>query len=274
MNLKNFYLLALMIFLSACATKNVEKEDSDLNYMQNIEQLATEASLNTNLSTLQPGDQLVILVSGRDLDVVKPFNQNYSSGEVIQNSVANSNVVTSAQTTIAGPTYIVDSNGIIDFPILGKLNTTGKTIEEFTSELRGKLTRYLISPVVAMRLANYKITVLGEVNKPGQYVIADGQTTLLNALGLAGDLTLYGKRNDILVVRNQDGVISKQRIDLTDSSFLSSPYYFLKQGDVIYVSANKNRELAAKQNPNTGLYISVASVAIGVIGIIVSVLKK
>lgn len=273
MKFKNIIWIVLLGFLFSCKNRHNADQTSDLKYMQNIEQIATETSERTAHNTLQPGDQLVILVSGKDLDVVKPFNQNWSSGETIVNAQPGGNQ-TGTVAPVTGPTYIIDSNGNIDFPYLGVLNTSGKTLEEFKAALRGRLTKYLINPVVSMRLTNYKVTVLGEVNRPGQYVISDGQTTLLNALGLAGDLTMYGKRDDVLVVRNVDGEITKQRVNLTDASFISSPYYNLKQGDVIYVSPNKSREIASRQNPNTGLYISIASVALGLLGLLVTVFKK
>ena len=252
----------------------MRENDSELNYMQNIEQIALQASKENFSTTLQAGDQLVIAVSAKDLEVVKPFNQNYSSSEVIQNAQAGGNTPSVGQTVVSGPTYIIDSEGYIDYPVLGRLSTSNKTIEEFSDGLRKLLTRYIINPTVSIRLVNFKVTVLGEVTRPGQYVVADGNSTLLNALGLAGDLTMYGKRDDVLVVRNVDGVISKERINLGDASFIISPYYHLKQGDVIYVSPSRSREIAARQNPNTGLYISIASVTLGLLGLLVTVFKK
>jgi len=254
-----------LFLISSCTTRD---KASELNYMQNIEQIATEASLQNSVSTIQPGDQLVIVVSAKDLDVVKPFNQNYSSGEIVQNTQPGGNVPSSGQTVIAGPTYIVDSEGNIDFPVVGSLSTAGKTMEQFKDELRKRVTRYIINPTVSMRLANYKVTVLGEVNRPGQYIIPDGQSTILNALGLAGDLTMYGKRDDVLLVRSVNGEIAKERINLMDANFINSPYFNLKQGDVIYISANKTKEKTARLDPNAGLYIGVASIAVTILALV------
>lgn len=272
MRYKNlFFYIFLMSTLTSCGVfqRGNDEASNDLNYMKNIEEVAVDASLKSSHNTIQPADQLVILVSGRDLDVVKPFNQNYSSGEMIQSSQAGGNTPGQGSAAIAGPTYIVDSNGNIDFPIIGRLDTTGKTVEEFKAELRGRLTRYIISPVVSMRLANHKITVLGEVNRPGEYTVADGKATLLSALGMAGDLTMYGKRDDVLVVRNVDGQISKERINLADAGFINSPYYNLKQGDVIYVSANKTKEKTSKLDPNMPIYISVASIVVTILALVI-----
>lgn len=264
---KNTVLLIIsaFFFVVSCTARD---KGSDLNYMQNIEQIATEASVKNSVSTIQTGDQLVIAVSAKDLEVVKPFNQNYTSGEMIQNAQAGGNTPTAGQTTISGPTYVVDSEGNIDFPIIGRLSTTGKTIEEFRHELREQITRYIINPTVNIRLANYKVTVLGEVTRPGQYVIPDGSSTLLNALGLAGDLTMYGKRDDVLVVRSVNGEITKERINLTDASFINSPYYHLKQGDVIYISSNNTKEKTARLDPNAGLYIGVASIVVTILALV------
>lgn len=263
----------LVLVLVSCKTKDNTK--NDLNYMQNIEQVATDASAKNSNSTIQVGDQLVILITAKDMDVVRPFNQNYSSSEVIQsNSSAGGNTPNQGISTIVGPTYIVDSNGNIDFPVLGKINTKDKSLVEFKDELRDKMTQYVINPTINVRLANFKVTILGEVNRQGDYTIANGQATILNALGLAGDLTMYGKRTDVLVIRTENGVITHGQINLQDANLINSPYYYLKQGDAIIVSSNKTRDLAAKQNPNTGLYLTAASIFVTAVAVVFSLFKK
>ena len=257
--------VSILFIFTSCKTK---EKASQLSYMQNIEEIATQATINSAYSTLQPADQLVILVTAKDMDVVRPFNQNYSSGEITQTSIASSNAPTQGQTTLAGPTYGIDSNGIIDFPVLGRLQTTGKTLVQFQDELRSKLTMYIKNPTVNIRISNYKITVLGEVARPGQYIIADGQTTLLSALGLAGDLTMYGKREDILVVRNENGIIAKERINMLQADFINSPYYHLQQGDVIYVTPNNTKEKASRLDPNMPIYISVAGIIVTILAVV------
>ncbi len=266
-----FIVFGAILLLTSCKTKD---RVSDLNYMQNVEQIATEAAVNNSASTIQKGDQFVILVTAKDMAVVKPFNQNYSSGEISQYSIPSSNVATQGQENVSGPTYIVDGDGIIDFPVLGKMVASGKTMVEFKDELRNQLRRFVKDPTVTMRFTNYKVTILGEVNKPGQYVIPDGQSTLLNALGLAGDLTIYGKRNDVLLVRSENGNVTKERLNLMDANFINSPYYHLKQGDVIYVSANETKEKTARLDPHTGTYIAIAGTLIGLAGIFITIFKK
>ena len=137
-----------MVILSAfviVSCKTNPNAKNDLNYLQNIEKVAIESSARNSVSTIQKGDQLVILITAKDMDVVKPFNQNYSSSEIIQtNALAGGNTPNQGATTISGPTYIVDTNGTIDFPILGSINTEGKTLVELKEELKSKMEKYIL----------------------------------------------------------------------------------------------------------------------------------
>lgn len=272
--MKSKILLVLAAFwLVSCKTNPNAK--NDLNYMQNIEKVAVESSSRNSSNTIQTGDQLVILVTAKDMDVVKPFNQNYSSSELVQtNALAGGNTPNQGSSTIGGPTYIVDSEGNIDFPILGKLNTSNKTLVEFKEELRNKMTQYVINPTVNIRFTNFKVTVLGEVNRQGDYTVSNGQATILNALGLAGDLTVYGKRDDVLVIRTENGNVTHGKINLLDANLINSPYYNLKQGDAIIVPANNTKDIISKQNPNTGIYLTAISIAVTAVAVVVSLIKK
>jgi polysaccharide export outer membrane protein len=264
--------LASSLVISCKVNPNAK---NDLNYMQNIEQVAINASAKNSGNTIQTGDQLIILITAKDMDVVRPFNQNYSSSELIQtNALAGGNTPNQGSTIFSGPTYIVDANGNVDFPILGKINTSDKTLTAFKDELRERMTKYIINPTVNVRLANFKITILGEVNRQGDYTVTNGQATIFNALGLAGDLTQYGKREDVLVVRTENGEVSHGRVNLHDANLINSPYYNLKQGDAIIVSSNNTKDLIAKQNPNTGLYLTAISIGVTAIAVVVSLFNK
>ncbi|MFC6267440.1 polysaccharide biosynthesis/export family protein [Frigoriflavimonas asaccharolytica] len=269
MKYKYYFLFSVLVIFSC---KPVEKA-SEINYMQNIEAIAKEAAANNQITILQPGDQLMILITAKDNDVVKPYNQNYSSSEIVQNIAGAGNTPNSAISSVSGPTYLIDSDGDIDFSGIGTMHPAGKTLVEFKEEIRNEIRKYVINPTINIRLTNFKVNVMGEVARPGYYNIVEGQGTILNALSLAGDLTIYGKRDNVLVLRNENGQVTNNFINLKDANFLNSPFYNLKQGDVIVVSANKNREVTAKTNPNTGLYISIASVAVGALAIIISVFK-
>ena len=262
---KNIFILLInlvFIFLNSCASQK------KLDYLQNIENVALEASIKNAKSTIQPNDQLVILVTAKDMDVVKPFNQNFSSGQILQYSLPSGNAPAQSQTSTSGPTYIVDSQGNIEFPVIGKINTENKSTEELRDVLKKEISKYVLNPQVSVKNTNYKITVLGEVNRPGTYNIPEAQTTVLEVLGLAGDLTIYGNREDILVIRNVDGVITKQRLDLTKADFINSSFFYLKQNDVIIVSPNETKQKTSRLDPNTGIYISVASIVVTILALI------
>ncbi|WP_407483477.1 polysaccharide biosynthesis/export family protein [Elizabethkingia meningoseptica] len=262
MKIKSFLLLLLTtLIIISCRTRN------DINYLQDVDKVAIETALRMENNTLQPGDQLVINIMAKDMDVVKPFNQNYSSGQTLQNPQISGNL-SPITPTASGPTYIIDQEGNIDFPVLGKLKTKGLTLEEFKSSLVDKVIHYIKEPTVSVKLNNFRVSVMGEVARPGEYVIADGQTNLMKALALAGDLTMYGTRNDVLLVRTVDGKMEKARIDITRSDFMDSPYYNLKQGDVIYVSANKTKEKTSRLDPNMPIYISVASIVVTILALV------
>lgn len=263
-------LLLALFFVHSCQVFQNKNRDNELNYMQNIEKIATDKAVeNQQHNTIQAGDQLIIMVSASDMKVVAPFNKNYMSTGLIQPFPAGGNMPTEGQTVLAGPTYIVDNNGDINFPELGMINTKNRTLDALKEELTEKLTRYIKNPMVSIKLANFRVTVLGEVSRQGEYVIANGQGTLLNALGLAGDATMYGDRENVLVIRTVDGVITKTKIDLTDANFFKSPFYNLKQGDVIYVPASKTKERMARQNPNLPLIISAIGTVITLLAILI-----
>jgi len=257
------FMASLFCVIFSCKVKE------DIDYMKNIEQTAIQTSIQTSTSTIQPGDQLVISVSAKDNDVVRPFNQNYSASDISQFSLPSSNLPMQAQTSYTGPTYLVDSKGDILFPVIGVMNTTNKKIEEFRDELQDRLKQYVKNPGVTVRNTNFKVTVLGEVNKAGTYVIPDGQpTTILSVLGMAGDLTIYGLRKTVLVVRNIDGKTTSHYIDLTSAEFFNSPFYYVKQNDVIYVSPNNTKKNSSSFGPQAGIFISIASVVVGLLALL------
>ncbi|WP_434979880.1 polysaccharide biosynthesis/export family protein [Daejeonia sp. YH14] len=269
MTYRYFSFLAMLIFLVSCKTREKEKA-SELNYMQNIEQIAIDASVNHyKNNTIQPGDQLAIYIMAKDPRVVAPFNQNYASSDVIQgNANGGSNTPSLGQGSITGPMYLVDPDGNISLPYLGVISTTGKNITELRNEIKEKVSRYVIDPSVSIQLANFRVTVLGEVNRQGDYLLPNGKGTIMNALGLAGDLTMYGTRNNVLIVRNENGNITKGYVNLTDANLINSPFYNLKQNDVIIVSANDTKEKTSRLDPNMPMYLGVAGIVVTILTLI------
>lgn len=151
-----------------------------------------------------------------------------------------------APTQQQGPTtvisgYLVDKDGNIALPLIGKVNVKGKSTDAVRDDIQAKVAALYKDPVVNVRFANFKVTVLGEVTRPSTYVMPNEKVTLLDALGAAGDLTIYGKRENVLLIREGDGKKEMIRFNLNNSNLFSSPYYYLQQGDVIYVEPNKNK---------------------------------
>ena len=264
--MKNILPLSLWVFL--LALMHSCKPQGDFNYMQNIDSLALEASIKNAVSTIQPGDQLSIDLSANDRDAVSIFNQSVTNNNSSVQITTGGNVNATPNNVSQLPTFIVNNDGDINYPVLGKIHAAGLSLDEFTKVMEDKISRYVVNPVVNIKNTNYKVTVLGQVNKPGTYTIPDGQATLLSALGMAGDLTIYGERQNIRVLRNVDGKISNETIDISKADFINSPYYYLKQNDVIVVDANKTVQRSSILDPNTSIYISVASIIVTILALV------
>lgn len=248
-----------VVLLFSCASKK------DVVYYQNIDGMPQEKS-NSYEIKIQPDDLLMIIVSAEDPEIAMPFNLK----SVAMQYVGKQDAVTSQQTQ---QLYLVDANGIIDFPVLGKLNLTGLSRSQVLHMLQQKIGVYIKNPIVNMRIMNFKVSVQGEVNSPGTYTVDSERITLIEALTKARDLTIYGKRNNILIIREIDGVKSYNRVDITTADFINSPFYYLAQNDVVYVEPNKNRINGAAIGPNTGVLISISSVLITLVTLIITTTK-
>lgn len=209
--------------------------------------------------TYKPDDILTINVSAYDQETVTPFNLTVASN--------NSNNLTGLQGGAQLQTYLVDFNGNIEFPVLGTIKVAGLTRTELTSFLTERIKDYAKDPIVNVRLVNFSVTILGEVNKPGMYTIEDETITLIEALGLASDLTIFGQRKNVRLIREIDGKKKFAEIDLTSINTVNSPVYYLQQNDVIYVEPNNAKVRSSTYNQNNGVLIS----AIGTLTTILAV---
>ena len=156
--------------------------------------------------------------------------------------------------------YLVDKNGDINYPGLGKVNVKGKSTQEVQELLEKRLSKFIKDISVKVRLVNFKFTVMGEVKAPGTYTLSEETITLPQALAMAGDLTIQGERKNLLVFRNENGVLTTKRIDLTQTDWMNTSYYFLKQNDMVYVQPNNPRIKSAGFIGNVGSVISVVSI--------------
>nr|WP_243739229.1 polysaccharide biosynthesis/export family protein [Flavobacterium sp. 245] len=240
--------MLLFLFFS-CGSKK------DVVYYQNIDGMTAQQNANSYEIKLQPDDLLMILVSADDPEVAIPFNlRTYST--------TNNNRldVTRGQETVQ--LYLVDQSGNIEFPVIGKLKVSGLTRTEALKMLQEKIGTYIKNPIINLRIMNFKISLQGEVNLPGTYPITSERVTLVEALSMAKDLTIYGRRDNILVIREVDGVKSYNRVDITKSDFINSPFYYLSQNDVVYVEPNKTRINSSAVGPNTSVIISAISILV------------
>lgn len=207
-------------------------------------------------------DALIITVSALDPEAVIPYNLPTVSYE----SPTSSTVPTSSSFQY----YTVDEQGYIDFPILGKLYVVGLRQSEVISLIEGKLQGQVVNPIVTMRFLNARVTVLGEVQRPGTYTLNNGRMTLLEALGVAGDLTQYANRSNVLITRENNGKVEFARLDLRSEEVFTSPYFYLQQNDVVYVEPNQARSTS---NQSIGLWLSMVGTIASAATVVVSVLS-
>ena len=249
-----YYITFLYVAVTSCTTSK------KIIYFQNLDD-AQLKPLNTEYeAVIKKDDRLTIVVSGPDKTVCAPYNLTLN--EMSQNGT----VVGNGNPEMSTLGYLVDSNGDIDFPILGKIHVEGMTRNDLVSYLTQEIGKDIKEPVVYVSFRNYKITVLGEVRNPGTYTIDSEKINILQALGYAGDLNLTAQRQDILLLREVDGVITHHRIDLKDKEILESPYFYLQQNDVIYVLPSATR--VASATTATGIWSVVLSSITTIIALI------
>lgn len=254
-------LSGLIALLTSC---NSGKNIQNLVYLNNMADSAAVGVVQHYEARIQPGDRLSITVSALNPASAAPYNL----------SVGGSTTGGTTASAVMGG-YIVENDGTIAFPQLGKIKAAGLTRTELTNQLSATLTKFLMDPVVLIQFLNFKVTVLGEVNSPGPVSLPEGKLTIIEAIGQARDLTLYGKRENILVIREREGRRELGRVDLTSTKVFASPYYQLQQNDVVYVEMTKEKVAAADQTTyrNIGVITSIASVATSFIVLIISLLK-
>lgn len=244
-----FVVLIMFVVVTSCASRK------KIVYLQNDVQTSEKMSYEP---VLQPNDVLSIMVASENPEAAAPYNLKTTT---VQNATE------MLSTKDAVQAYIIDDKGTIQFPILGDIFIGGKTKSEAMTILKEALKDHVSDAVINIRILNFKVSVLGEVAKPGTFSIMSERITLLEALSLAGDLTVYGKRDNILVIREQEGVKTMQRIDITKTDFLNSPYYYLDQNDVVYVEPNKTRVNSSVVGPNLTVAISAISLLVTILAI-------
>jgi len=248
MNFQYFVKHLLLIFsiitlFQSCVSKR------EMLYLQDVESFNNTEVIYTN-HTLQVDDILKITVSALMPEAALPYN-NVTAGSVVANDID----------VMKLDGYLVSQNSTINFPILGELSVKDKTTKDLENDIKKLLFDggYLINPNVNVRLLNAKVTILGEVNNPGTFSFTENNVSFLQALGLAGDLTINGSREDLVVLRRIDGLQTTERIDLTSASFLSGPYQMVKPNDVIVVNPNSAKLKTAGYVGNISTILGITS---------------
>ena len=242
-NLKKLLVLCLPLFIFSCATRE------QLVYFQGNDQETLNSIYEQNVPKIQANDILAIGVTAADARATEPFNQS-------SNSTDGSYKVT----------YTVDENGMIDFPVLGQVKLGGLTRTEAIETLRSQLSKYIKDPGANVTFTNFRVSVMGEVQKPGTFTLPNERVSILEALSMAGDLTIQGVRSNVMVIREQNGVKETHRVDLTSREALDSPVFYLAQNDVIYVEPNKSRIQSSVVNYS--IFLSIAGIIISVISVL------
>lgn len=242
--------LTLLLLASSCSSPE------NIAYMQNTVYGQEDVIANLSEIKIQPHDQLTIVVSCKEPELVQLFNLVQVNKQVGQTGRQSQGNNVSA--------YTVNGNGDINFPVLGRIHIAGLNRDQISGKIAKALTdgKWIADPMVSVEFANLHFSIVGEVASPGTYAIADDKMTLLEAISKAGDLTEYGER-EITVIREQDGKRKKYLVDLKDRNLFESPAYYIQQNDVIYVRPNKAVARRSEDNPNNlksiSLWTSIAS---------------
>lgn len=257
--------IAIAIFftllVSACSVPK------DVTYFQGVDDLTTEQleQMSQTYSTkICPDDLLTITVTGWDPSVLTPFNPPvYSFVAEGEDKIQKSDQL---------QTYLVYKDGTINFPILGKVQAAGFSKQELAENLRIAIDKYVKDVNVNVQIVNFKVTLMGEVARPGTVAIKNDRVSVLDVLGLVGDLTINANRKNVLVIRDKDGKKEFGRIDMTDPAIFTSPYFYLRQNDVVYVEPNKAKKKNARYSQAQQYSITVFSSILSAISVITTVI--
>lgn len=260
--MKKIIVLAFAALLTACGSHVAYLQNSDLVDLSNSEYLYD--------ARIMPKDLLTITVSTVNREASEPYNL------MVRPTL---NVTSNSVSTSGGSLqpYLVDNEGNIDFPVLGTLKVGGLTKRECEQMIHDKLLRFMNeveNPIVTVRMSNYKISVLGEVARPGMFTVGNEKINIFEALAQAGDLTIYGQRDKVKLIReNAQGRKEIHKLNLNDTEIINSPYYYLQQNDIIYVEPNKVKAGNSGIGSSTTIWISVTGSLISLASLIVTILR-
>ena len=249
-----FSLFIIFLTLSSCSSTR------DLVYFSNLNssEKSVEQIKNKPDQIIQSDDLLSITISSLSPESNALFNNG------VMQTAGSGGTATLTARSYEG--YLVDRSGNINFPVIGTITLGGLTKEKAIEKITVEVQEYVKNPVINIRFLNFKITVVGEVNHPSTFIVVSEKINLMEALGQAGDLTPYGKRSNLLIIREEDGVRSTARVNLNDKNALSSPYYYLHQNDILYVEPIKAKMLQGSPIP---IFVPLISAVVAIISLII-----
>lgn len=264
--MKHYRLLVpviLALLVSSCASQKRAW------YLQDANPFTPEQIAESGQIRIKPLDRLTVVVNSKDPELAVPFNSSTSLSSVT--GVASYSSATNQSLQIR----TVDENGMLDMPVIGKIDCKGKTRSELAQAIADKIVEggYINDPSVNVQFADMKISVIGEVARPGQYDVTRDKISIFDALAMAGDLTIYGQRENVALIREENGMRTVHYFDLKNPDILTSPYFYLQQDDVVYVTPNKYKAQAGEINQNRSFYISLVSVAVSVATLLVTITR-
>ena len=259
-----FVLMTIVLLLDACSSAK------QVAYFQNIDSTSLTASKGLYDARIMPKDLLTITVVTSDPSTSKPFNL------YIQNTLGTDGRLGS--TTGSLLQYLVNNDGDIDFPVVGTVHVAGLTKDQCEDLIKSKVKPYLAeseNPVVTVSMSSYRVTVAGEVTSPKVVPVSTEKMSVLEALAQAGDLTIYGRRDNVLLIReNADGQKEAHRLNLNDANIINSPYYYVQQNDYIYVEPNSVKAKNSAIGQSTTLWFSFVSILTSVAALVVNIVRN
>lgn len=256
---KYLYILFATVLLSACSASR-----SSLTYFEDFDENVRTFQVDTARLVIAPHDELLISVTSFVPEATAQYNLPPTNISTAEN--------TQLATAYTMSTYVVNEQGYIDIPSIGQMKVEGMTTTELTDSLINRISGEVVDPNVRVQLVNFAINVMGEVKNPGRFKLNSQRVSILDAIAMAGDMTEYGRRDAVVLIREADGKRSIHKLNLNSAEILDSPYYYLQQNDIVYIEPNNIKQANSKYNQNNAYKLSLTSTIVSAVSVIASLI--
>lgn len=254
-----FYALITVVLLSGCSASR-----SSLTYFEDFDENVKVYDVDTARLVIAPHDELLISVTSFVPEATAQYNLPPANISTAEN--------TQLSTAYTMTTYVVNPQGYIDIPTIGPMKVEGMTTTELTDTLINRISGEVIDPNVRVQLVNFAVNVMGEVKNPGRFKLNSQRVSILDAIAMAGDMTEYGRRDAVVLIREANGKRTIYKLNLNSAEILDSPYYYLQQNDIVYIEPNKIRQDNSKYNQNKAYKLSLTSTIVSAVSVIASLI--